>query len=165
MTVPAATAGLVLAGGRARRFGRDKAAAVVDGETLLERAVACLRAACDGPVLVASGDGASRPDVADGQVADLGGAGRGPLAGIGAGLSALRGRTSAVAVLAVDHVQPSPDLLRLLAAERGSAACAVATVGGHRQPLHAVWATAVADEVAHAVAGGVACTISLLLGR
>lgn len=39
---PPALRGLVLAGGRSERLGRDKAAVVVDGQSLLERAVALL---------------------------------------------------------------------------------------------------------------------------
>ena len=34
--------GLVLAGGTSRRMGRDKAAIVIDGQTLLQRAVSLL---------------------------------------------------------------------------------------------------------------------------
>jgi molybdopterin-guanine dinucleotide biosynthesis protein A len=40
---PAPLRGLVLAGGRSRRLGQDKAALPLDGESLLERAVALLR--------------------------------------------------------------------------------------------------------------------------
>lgn len=160
-------AGLVLAGGRSTRFGADKALVEVDGATLLTRAVVALRAVCDGRVLVASGDGSlGRPRVAiaDGEVADLPGA-TGPLAGIGAGLAALRDDAPAVAVLAVDVLHPSPAMLDLLAEMREDAACCVPVVDGWRQPLHAVWATAVADEVATAVAGGVAGPLPFLAGR
>lgn len=158
-------AGLVLAGGASRRFGTDKALVVVEGVTLLDRAVACLRAVCDRSVLVASGDGTSRPDVADGQVADLGGGPAGPLAGIAAGLGALRDEAPAVAVLAVDHPAPSAALLRLLVDRRGDAVCALAERAGWRQPLHAVWATAAADAVGDAVRRGVASPTRWLAAR
>lgn len=164
MTGPARLAGLVLVGGSSTRFGRDKALEVVDGRSLLEHAVACLRTVCDGRVLVASGDGRSRPGVADGEVADVRGA-RGPLAGIAAGLAALRTEAPAVAVLAVDHPAPSAALLRSLARRRGDAACALAVVDGWRQPLHAVWATAIAPTVVGAVADGVAGPLPFLDGR
>jgi molybdopterin-guanine dinucleotide biosynthesis protein A len=160
----AGLAGLVLAGGGSTRFGSDKALAVVDGLTLLDRAVACLRAACDGPVLVASGDGTSRPGVADGQVAEVV-AGAGPLSAIAAGLEALRPSAHAVAVLAVDHIAPSPELLRLLAGRRGDADCALASVGRRRQPLHAVWSTRAAEALDADVRAGTRGVLAWLAGR
>lgn len=154
----------MLAGGTSSRFGADKALAVVDGVTLLDRAVACLRACCDGPVLVASGDGASRPGVGDDQVADLE-PDAGPLSAIGAGLARMDGDAGAVAVLAVDHLAPSPDLLRLLAAQPGAWSCVLAEVGGRPQPLHAVWSVGVAAEVAASVAAGERSVLRWLDGR
>ncbi|MDZ7702853.1 MAG: molybdenum cofactor guanylyltransferase [Trueperaceae bacterium] len=147
-------AGLLLAGGTASRFGSDKALVAVGEETLLDRAAGCLRVACDGPVVVASGDGVARPGVGDRQVADRV-AGGGPLSAIAAGLLDLRAGADRVAVLAVDHLAPSPDLLRLLADQPGRWSCALAEVGGRRQPLHAVWSTSIADEVVAAVDDGV----------
>jgi len=161
-----ALAGLVLAGGQARRFGSDKLVVEVDGVRLVDRAVAALREVCDGPVLVASGDGLSRPGLADGQVADLV-EGLGPLAAIAGGLQALADRAEAVAVLAGDHLTPSPALLRLLAERRAAAAaaCAVVEADGHLQPLHAVWASAVADDVAAVVRAGQPSPVAWLRNR
>ena len=157
--------GLLLAGGGSTRFGSDKALVEVDGSTLLARAAGCLRAACDGPVLVASGDGRSRPGVADRQIADRVANG-GPLSAIAAGLLDLRDvGVAAAAVLAVDHLAPSAALLRLLAAQPGPWSCALATVGGRRQPLHAVWATACAPDVAAAVDAGERGVLAWLAGR
>ncbi len=47
MTQSPAIYGLVLAGGRSRRFGRDKAAVQIEGQALLERTVKLLRALID----------------------------------------------------------------------------------------------------------------------
>lgn len=157
-------AGLLLAGGRSRRFGSDKALAELGGRSMLHRAETCLREACDGPLVVASGDGRSRPGVGDRQVADLVPDG-GPLSAIGAGLADLHDAADRVAVLAVDHVTPSPALLRLLADQPGRWSCALAEVGGRRQPLHAVWSTTVADEVAAAVDAGLRGVLQWLDGR
>lgn len=158
--------GLLLAGGRSSRFGSDKAVATVHGVTLLDRAVACLRAACDGPLVVASGDGRSRPGVGDRQVADLVTDG-GPLSAIAAGLTALVDEVPRVAVLAVDHLDPSPDLLRLLAARHGgsSTSVALAEVDGRLQPLQAVWSTALAGDVVSAVRGGARSVVRWLEDR
>ena len=157
-------AGLLLAGGRSSRFGSDKALVEVDGTTLLHRGAACLRAVCDGPVVVASGDGASRPGVGDRQVADRM-AGAGPLSAIAAGLRDLAPDAPHAAVLAVDHLTPSAGLLRLLAAQPGRWSCALAAVGGRRQPLHAVWSTHVAADVADAVDAGERGVLRWLDGR
>ena len=46
------TLGAVLAGGQSSRFGSDKALAVLDGQTLLTRAVATLAQWCDTVVVV-----------------------------------------------------------------------------------------------------------------
>lgn len=158
-----ALAGLVLAGGWARRFGSDKLLVEVDGLPLLARAVAACRDVCDGPVLVASGDGLRRPGVADGQVADVVADG-GPLAGIAAGLLALR-EYDAVAVVAGDHVAPSAELLRVLAAERGRARVAHAVVAGRAQPLQAVWSTSLAEPLADDVRDGVRSVLGWLSGQ
>lgn len=46
------TLGTVLAGGRSRRFGSDKAEALLDGRTLLDHALAALRPHCDEIAIV-----------------------------------------------------------------------------------------------------------------
>jgi molybdenum cofactor guanylyltransferase len=53
----AAFAGVVLAGGASSRMGRDKAALLLDGVSLLQRATTLLRRAGADPVLVAGRDG------------------------------------------------------------------------------------------------------------
>jgi molybdopterin-guanine dinucleotide biosynthesis protein A len=159
--------GLLLAGGRSSRFGSDKALAVVDGQTLLARAEACLRVVCDGPIFVASGDGVSRPGVGDGQVADLI-ADAGPLSAIAAGLTALAaaGHDGGVAVLAVDHPYPSPALLELLAqGGAGRVDCHMARVNGRDQPLQAVWDTQAAVAASEAVRAGERSVLRFLATR
>jgi molybdopterin-guanine dinucleotide biosynthesis protein A len=59
--VPAPLLGLVLAGGRSRRFGRDKAALTVHGETLLERTVALLAPLVDAVYVSVRADQADEP--------------------------------------------------------------------------------------------------------
>ncbi|MXO70209.1 molybdenum cofactor guanylyltransferase [Alteraurantiacibacter buctensis] len=73
--------GAVLAGGMSTRFGSDKALAVLDGRTLLERAVASLKALCDTVVIVGRSDSDLAPAIADWPRP-----GMGPLAGVAAAL-------------------------------------------------------------------------------
>lgn len=72
--------GCVLAGGRARRFGSDKALAELDGQTLLARAVETLALWCNAVVVVGR-DEAPAPTLPDWPRP-----GMGPLGGIAAAL-------------------------------------------------------------------------------
>jgi molybdopterin-guanine dinucleotide biosynthesis protein A len=139
--------GLVLAGGRSTRMGADKATLVVDGQRLVDRAVATLAEVC-GEVLVAAG---TRPleglDVE--QVPDDG---TGPLGGIVAGLQ--RCTTPLLAVLAVDMPAASAEVFAALATQWTGEAGVAPRVSGVIQPLHAVYATAAADEFALLLADG-----------
>lgn len=128
--------GLVLAGGRSRRMGVDKALLTVGGRTLTARAVAVLESVCD-EALVASGDGRRLPGLGAGQVADAVHE-AGPLAGIVAGLEAAR--HDLVAVVAVDLVHASAPVLDLLAGRWSGEPAVVPRAGGRLQVLHAVYA-------------------------
>ncbi len=101
--------GLVLAGGRGDRFGRPKATVMLDGLTLVERAVAALVPHCgrvlvvgrpDVPLPVASIDDWPGPDC--------------PLNALATGLSALD--ADEVLVLACDLPGAGPVLSRLVVA-------------------------------------------------
>ena len=95
--------GLVLAGGRSSRMGMDKAELVIQGESLLEHSVRCLKEAGAEQVLV-SGEGyeGGIPDVFPGT---------GPLAGVHAALVATQ---QDLLVLPVDMPQMSPEILSAL---------------------------------------------------
>jgi molybdopterin-guanine dinucleotide biosynthesis protein A len=94
--------GVVLAGGRSTRMGRDKASIeVAPGERLVDRVVAAVRAALAAagetePRVVVSGEVAGHDCVPDAA------AGLGPVAGIAAAVAALRGSASALLVVPVD---------------------------------------------------------------
>jgi molybdopterin-guanine dinucleotide biosynthesis protein A len=74
------TLGLVLAGGRSRRFGADKAEALFDGRSLLDHALAAVALHCDRIAVI----GRSSDVVLS--LADYPAPGLGPLGGIAAGL-------------------------------------------------------------------------------
>jgi molybdopterin-guanine dinucleotide biosynthesis protein A len=84
MTAPRVTA-LVLAGGRSRRFGRDKLAERIDGRTLLDSAIDGVTPSCAEILVVAAPDAAL--DIpADVRLVHDPVAFEGPLAGVAAGL-------------------------------------------------------------------------------
>ncbi|GAB6195269.1 molybdenum cofactor guanylyltransferase [Lysobacter xanthus] len=117
-------AGIVLAGGRSRRMGRDKAMLLLDGETLLDRAIATLRAAGAVEVRV-SGDRPSHDGLPDAQ----------PEMGPVGGLASVLAHCADGVALAVAVDQPRLDagtLRRLLDALEGAPAAAYA---GHPLPL------------------------------
>jgi molybdopterin-guanine dinucleotide biosynthesis protein A len=154
--------GIVLAGGRATRFGADKLAVQVDGRPLLHRAILAVATVSDEVVVVIGSDGARPPLPADLEVRvrvvrdAL--AGGGPLAGLAAGLAAARGRLAIV----VGGDQPwlssavLAELLLWLGREaEGPLLDAVALVeGGLVRPLPAALRVATARPVAQALVDG-----------
>ena len=102
--------GIILAGGQSRRMGMDKAFIEFQGQTLIERVIGALRLACDDVLIVANDRetyGSMGVDVVSDSVPDFG-----PLAGLHAGLSAMRSDLGVV--VAVDMPFLNPNLLRAL---------------------------------------------------
>ncbi|MDE2403726.1 MAG: molybdenum cofactor guanylyltransferase [Sphingomonadales bacterium] len=123
--------GVVLAGGQARRFGSDKALALFEGETLLDRAVARLAGWCERVVVV------GRAHAPVETLADWPRSGMGPLGGLAAALRlAGEGGYAAVLSCGVDAALLPDDL----PARLGAAPAYVAD-----QPVIGLWpATAAA---------------------
>jgi CTP:molybdopterin cytidylyltransferase MocA len=154
---PGAPAGVLLAAGAGTRFGRPKALVEFDGEPLVTRGVALLRAGGCEPVLVVLGADSERVTAE----ADLTGAevvvnarwATGMASSFVAGLDALRGRAPAAVIALVDQPLVTPEVVRRLAAAwRDGAAAAVAAYDGRpRNPVlldASVW-----DEVSASVSG------------
>ncbi len=141
--------GFVLMGGKSLRMGSDKALLrLATGETLLDRAVATLRAVADSVLLVGPAkeySGLWRGEIVEDVYAE-----RGPLGGIHA---ALRHSTSELNfVLAVDLPHVTRALIEYLVdqARASNALVMVARIDGKLQPLCAVYRrefAAVAGEV------------------
>ena len=147
---PGAVAGLLLTGGASRRMGRDKALIEVDGQRLVDRAVAVLAAVADPVIEVGSGWSTLQAVREDPP-------GSGPLAALAAGAAALRaaGHDGPVLVLAVDMPRVGVELLRFLAARVGPPATAVPRADGHPQPMCARYGPDVLAAVdARLAAGG-----------
>ncbi len=144
--------GLVLAGGRSTRMGRDKAQLrLPDGRTLAQRQIEVLRAAGAGVVNVAVGAGPDWTGAGVGSIRDEM-ADAGPLAGIAAGLRAAP--AGLVLVLAVDMPEVSEAHLRQLAG-LATASCGVVPVcGGQLEPLLAVYPADLAESASARLVSG-----------
>lgn len=141
---------IVLAGGASRRLGRDKAALSFGGRPLLHVVIERVSALC-GEVIVA---GAGDRDVAGLSVRLVEDRvpGRGPLAGLDAGLRV----TSADFVLTVACDMPflNPRLLAAMAAAPRDYQALVPVSGGRRHPLHAIYSRTCLPAVESLLAAG-----------
>jgi molybdenum cofactor guanylyltransferase len=128
-------AGFILAGGKSTRMGADKAFVDFGGQTLLERALTVIGAACERVTIV--GDPAKFEKYGP-VVADMF-PGCGPLAGIHTALTHSPAELNLM--LAVDMPFVSRELLAFLwaTAESGDAIITVPIVGKGLQPLCAVY--------------------------
>jgi len=124
--------GAILAGGESRRFGSDKAEAMLDGRPLIEHVIAALRPAVDELVIC----GRTRGDIRG--VADRPAPGMGPLGGLNGALhdGSARGFDAVLAVGCDTPLLP-PGLLGRLQASAGPAYVA-------RLPVIGYWPTALA---------------------
>lgn len=132
--------GVVLAGGRSSRFGSDKAMAVLDGRTLLDRAVERLNDWCNA-VVVAGRNEAPAPTLPDWPRPGLG-----PLGGIAAALRhAVANGHQTVLSIGVDGLGLPDDLPDLLAP---APACLAI------QPVIGLWQANALATVEAMLAGG-----------
>lgn len=127
--------GIVLAGGLSTRMGRDKASLPWGGEDLLHAVLRVLEPVCDRLVVVSNQPRtialAGVTVVADHY------RGCGPLAGIHAGLMAATGDYSFVVACDMPYVKSAA--VAWMAAAAAGYDAAVPYIGGHYNPLHAVY--------------------------
>ena len=149
--------GVILAGGRSSRMGGgDKCLAMLQGQTLLARAIARARPQVEALILNANGDAARFlpfgltivPDVIEGQA--------GPLAGILSALEYARVQDPActhVASFACDTPFFPSDLVARLrpACAQAGAPLACAASGGRTHPVFGLWPVSLADDLRHAM--------------
>ncbi len=138
---------LILAGGDSRRMGQDKAALVLDGQTLLDRAIATMQQIF--PKLIVSvrqpRGGVEQRQVCDEVTAS------GPLAGLAAALA--QADTPWVFALACDMPFVSTAVVGQLARHREGCDAVVPVVGGYTQPLAAFYARSALDVMRTNLAG------------
>jgi molybdopterin-guanine dinucleotide biosynthesis protein A len=112
---PRPVGGIVLAGGRSSRFGRDKLAEPIDGRPMLEHAIEAVRAIATDVVVVAAPDASPTVPSGTAVIHDLH-AFEGPLAGLATGLAAMDPEVDHVIVVGGDMPTLVPAVLgRLLA--------------------------------------------------
>lgn len=156
--LPGRIRGIVLAGGRSRRMGSDKALQEVAGRSLLSRTVARLAPQCR-EVAVSRHDG--RQDGVDAGLAVLRDAvpgQAGPLAGILAGLDWAAGidpTATHIVTVAVDTPFLPLDFVARLAEAReaASASACCAMSGDRRHPVAALWPVAAREVLRDALLG------------
>ncbi|WP_279103450.1 molybdenum cofactor guanylyltransferase [Gordonia bronchialis] len=154
-------AGIVLAGGRSRRMGQDKAALDWDGEPMLARIVRVAAQRCE-PILVVAAESSSAYQGLFG----TGGPqaqwitdeepGAGPLGGLVAGLrAAAAGGAELAFVCATDMPLISAELIdELLRGVTPSAQAVIAHDSQRDHPMAGIYRTAAAEVVAGVVATG-----------
>lgn len=151
-------AGVLLAGGRARRMGGgDKALLTLAGRSLLDRAIARARPQVDRLVLNANGDPARFAGCGLDIVADSVGGSAGPLAGVLAGLDHFAATLPAARWMAsfpVDAPFFPADLVGRLAAAvaSGAADMGCAASGGRAHPVFGLWPLAQREALRRALA-------------
>ena len=164
-------AAAVLAGGASRRLGGvPKGRIRLDGVPLLQRTVGLLAGLFEEVILVANGPealpGAWRWEPPPGllRARDLQ-PGRGPLAGIQAGLA--RTTREAVLFLACDMPFLQPRLIRRLARDFRAGDCEILLprIGELDEPLHAVYSAALAGRLQRQLAAGESLSIRTLFAQ
>jgi molybdopterin-guanine dinucleotide biosynthesis protein A len=127
-------AGFVLAGGRSSRMGTNKALLILNGETLIERALRKLRAVCP-EVAIAGGtpELARFAPILPDEFPD-----RGPLGGIIAALEHSSHEWNLILAVDVPFL-PIEVLERLLACTDEHHVCIMAEVAGQKHPLCAAY--------------------------
>lgn len=148
-------------------MGAAKAELEWHGSTLLRRTVGVLARAVSGEVVVVAAPGQCLPALPpDVTVVRDDKEGRGPLEGIAAGLTAAQPRGTLAFVCSTDlpHLHPAFVACVLAAMDEMDEACdaVVPHLGGYRQPLLAVYRTALAAQTRRLVTDGVRSPGALL---
>ncbi len=145
-------AGLVLCGGKSTRMGLPKATLPFGDELMLERVVRLLSSVVSPIAVVAAPEQELPPLPAGVIVARDEVAGRGPLQGLMAGLSALAPHCDAAYATSCDVPLLVPAVVRLMIDRLGAHDIAVPVEGQFHHPLAAVYRTRVVPVIAELLA-------------
>jgi len=163
MTSYEPVSGIVLAGGRSRRMGGlDKRWAIVDGRSLLERAIRSLQHWCDEVLVIAAlGEELTLAVPGVRVVNDRFAAG--PLGGLEAGLRSMR--SPCAVVVACDMPFLDSRLLQHLSRLCDGYDAVVPIWDKRSQPLHAVYAASCLEVIDKLLGGQVVPALNDLLGE
>jgi molybdopterin-guanine dinucleotide biosynthesis protein A len=148
--IPPPISVIVLAGGRSRRLGTDKALLKLDGKWLLVRILQALSSLSD-ELLVVGGEQAKLAHLQVSIVSDAY-PGLGPLAGIYAGLKAMRHERGLV--VACDMPLLSLELLRYMILLSNDFDVVIPRIGRELEPLHAIYSSACVRPIAEELERG-----------
>ena len=137
----------IMAGGKSKRMGQDKAWIELDGEPLIKRVADVLGAVADEVLIVANDARYERLGLR--VVRDRWPDG-GALGGIATGVGAATHDT--VLVAACDMPFLSAEVWRVLLAHAGEADVVIPRIGGEYETLHALYAKACVPQMARAIA-------------
>lgn len=143
---------VILAGGEGRRIGGEKPLRLLGQRRLIDRAIE-LAGRWSRTVAVAVRDFSQTPSpdaklIEDEPI-------EGPLGGLAAGLKFARSKGRPLLLtIPADMPFVPPDLLDRLAAAIGECGCAIASSGGHRHPVCALWRTSALGQLDGYVSGG-----------
>lgn len=139
--------GIVLCGGKSSRMGRPKAWLPFAGELMLPRVVRLLSEVVAPIVVVAAPDQELPPLPPEVVIARDEERGRGPLQGLAAGLSALRGQAEAAYLSSCDVPFLQPTFVRRVIELLGDQWICVPRTHAYHHPLAAVYRLEVAEVV------------------
>lgn len=137
----------IMAGGRSKRMGQDKAWIELDGEPLITRVAAVLAQVADEVIVVANEPRYASLGL---RVVKDGYPNGGALGGIATGVGAAAHDT--VLVAACDMPFLSPAVWRLLLARAGEADVVIPRIGGEYETLHALYTKPCLPHMARALA-------------
>jgi len=144
---PHQVGGIILCGGQSKRMGRPKAWLPFGDETMLQRVIRLLGEVVR-PIVVVAAPGQDvpplPPDIVTVRDEERG---RGPLQGLAAGLSALRGRAEAAYLSSCDVPFLRPSFVRRMIDLLDDRAICVPFVDGFHHPLAAVYRVEILDSV------------------
>jgi len=146
-------AGIVLAGGRSSRFGRDKLAEPYEGRPLLQHPVSRLLEVCDRVVVVLEPGAEEPPMPAGTEVTFARDAieGEGPLRGLSAGLEVAKAEWVVLAGGDMPDLQPAVLQEMLRAGSETGVVAVTLSDGGTERPLPSVLRTIPATDAARAL--------------